>query len=801
MSCCFSWLQPAKVCINEKLENGVRSSTVTQFSSSSDLEPDMPLLKRSLSGRKRCQTVSAGFLPNAAPETAIVALSDPGQDLDDEMAFIMMRYLVERGHIDLRGVVTTLAPAYDRARLCRGTLNLLGLHRVPVGVGTDGGDTQAKHTAAPFEEGAKSYMPARNAEEAMLFEPGRRLLNRVYKDAEPLSLTLLIIASLKDAALFLRDNEMLFVQKTKEVVVMGGCEIPEAGNYLEIDQSHNLQFDKDASIFFYRRCQELGVRLILISRFAAYAAPMPRDTYDKLAVSGSSIGRRLRNAQRDSLEQLWRRATAAPDDARRMGLPGRCDRSWFMKTFCAGQDDGRSWEQPVWDLVKNFNQYDTVALFATVPDLRQRFFNPTKFSTKSLEGRKVENLLIGVKEGESNVVDPASDMVAFLQEGFEAGMAFNHHFKAQIVLIAELRSDTITDLVSMAVMLRSLYEMETVHCLGVVLVHSQESNASSPRLAEQSNKIREMLNLTGLRFVPLFYVHSATEAVQNMKELYLQALPTGVTLVVSATLTVAATFVDMEPALYCERTARVVLMGGVRRREYASQWLEPDPDATNNRLDIDAAKRFYHKSQELSVSMTIVSRFAARAGSVPRATCDVLASHGGEIGRFLCDTCKQGFVDLWKQACENEGSPNRGSLPTRCDRHWFLSTFCAGRQPADDGDIWNQIVSFNAYSPLALLFALPGVVKKYVNATEIQVRAASHQVIGWSADEICVPNPKTLQKLIVHCLIYGARCNVSEYMLGSIPPIRIGIEDVSKYELDMSEDALIDMIPQRSAFL
>ena len=66
----------------------------------------------------------------------------------------------------------------------------------------------------------------------------------------------------------------------------------EPGTFFEPDDSHNQMFDKAASDFFFRRCQELGVRIIAVSRFAAYAAQMPRGTYDRLALMGSSIGRR-----------------------------------------------------------------------------------------------------------------------------------------------------------------------------------------------------------------------------------------------------------------------------------------------------------------------------------------------------------------------------------------------------------------------------------------------------------------------------------------------------------------------------
>ena len=106
----------------------------------------------------------------------LVLISDPGQDLDDEMSYIMLRYLVKKGLVELRGIICTLAPAFDRARLCRGTLDLLGLHDCPVGIGTDGGDQEGLHTAKCFAESASSYMPAAASESCSTLTPGRGLL-------------------------------------------------------------------------------------------------------------------------------------------------------------------------------------------------------------------------------------------------------------------------------------------------------------------------------------------------------------------------------------------------------------------------------------------------------------------------------------------------------------------------------------------------------------------------------------------------------------------------------------------------
>ena len=249
--------------------------------------------------------------------TQLVLVSDPGQDLDDEMAYIMTCHLCDSHNVVLKGVVTTLYPAFERARLCRGTLDTLGMHSVPVGIGTDGGDTKGVHSARSFEVLASSYLPEPESESAASLQPGRRLLHSLWTDAAPRSLSLVVIASLKDVALFLRDNEALFLEKTKEVVIMGGVQEAEQAQGAGVlcpplvpDDAHNNQFDRPAAEYVYRRCQEIGVPLVVVSRWSAYAVQMPRSTYDQLALTGSSIGFRLRSAQRETIEQLWQRACA-----------------------------------------------------------------------------------------------------------------------------------------------------------------------------------------------------------------------------------------------------------------------------------------------------------------------------------------------------------------------------------------------------------------------------------------------------------------------------------------------------------
>ena len=74
-------------------------------------------------------------------ETAVDLLmfGDFGKDQDDEKALAMAAAMKRAGLINTFTVVANLGDSAMRARLAKGTLNVLGLFEVRVAVGTDGG--------------------------------------------------------------------------------------------------------------------------------------------------------------------------------------------------------------------------------------------------------------------------------------------------------------------------------------------------------------------------------------------------------------------------------------------------------------------------------------------------------------------------------------------------------------------------------------------------------------------------------------------------------------------------------------
>lgn len=329
----------------------------------------------------------------------ILLITDPGQDNDDEMALLLLGELVRRNDIEVVAVVANLKPANRRAALARGTLDMLDMKDVPVGIGTDGGSATHKDIFSGYisvgmtgcdyftrhwesvqrlEKVIGTHEEATLSAQLRIYD-GQKLLVKVLENAAEKSLTLLLVSSLKDAALLLRNQEQLFVSKVKTVTIMGGMQRSTsagAGGYVPLEPSdaHNNVFDFESSKFFYRRCQELNVPLVVVSRFTAYGCPVQKKVYDLMVrcpVPHPTVCR-LQRAQRASIETLWVNVCAGDR------LPARCDKQWFCDTFCAGLGTDRRAQDSMWDLVKTFNMYDPMAVLAAIPKKREQFFAPVE---------------------------------------------------------------------------------------------------------------------------------------------------------------------------------------------------------------------------------------------------------------------------------------------------------------------------------------------------------------------------------------------------------------------------------------
>ena len=135
--------------------------------------------------------------------TPFLMVCEPGNGVNCEIALVLLRALLDSGQVKPLGVIANMWPSSERGRLLRSTLDALGMHNVPVGVGSNSGP---KIQTEKSWESAESYITPRNSEREDTIIPGRKLLQMVFEEAAPASITLLCTSSLTDVALFLRDS-------------------------------------------------------------------------------------------------------------------------------------------------------------------------------------------------------------------------------------------------------------------------------------------------------------------------------------------------------------------------------------------------------------------------------------------------------------------------------------------------------------------------------------------------------------------------------------------------------------------
>jgi len=119
----------------------------------------------------------------------------------------------------------------------------------------------------------------------------------------------------------------------------------------------------------------------------------------------------------------------------------------------------------------------------------------------------------------------------------------------------------------------------------------------------------------------------------------------------------------------------------------------------------------------------------------PRTIYDDIAWTGHPVGERLRKAQRASIEGLWRRAASDDAR-GRSGLPARCDGTWFRDTFCAGAgaDRGRDDSIWDLVVSFNMYDPLALLACVPDLRKRFFDGVEKRVAGIAHTVIGLDAE-------------------------------------------------------------------
>ncbi|CAH0445933.1 hypothetical protein LMG10661_02076 [Ralstonia syzygii subsp. syzygii] len=313
----------------------------------------------------------------AVPQPCIL-FTDPNKDPDDVVAFTLAKPLQVFRLVSMTHAVATLGDKNvrtRRARMAMGVFDRLGLPGVRVSVGRDYDidPKRAKDHAKFLDEGqalcADQEPPTEDSADAL-----RKSLAQATE-----KVTLVVIAGMTDPCALVTAEPGLVKQMVGRVVIMGSVrpEKDEDGYVQPDDRAYNNTTDFAAARRFYRRVQELGIPLRVVTREAAYRAAVPRAFYEDVAQSGHPVGLYLKDVQKNALNALWNGISE--------GLFAKLDKPWFFNTFIAREGDhgdAAAWAaraptfEDIWEQVTRLNLYDPMTLLAAVEGSAQMLFRP-----------------------------------------------------------------------------------------------------------------------------------------------------------------------------------------------------------------------------------------------------------------------------------------------------------------------------------------------------------------------------------------------------------------------------------------
>lgn len=330
----------------------------------------------------------------------LVIFSDPGKDQDDEVMLILLASFLKTKKIKSANIIASLAPALTRARLAKGTLRELGLE-VPV----ISGDSILNNQNTDHQLECISYLAPASS---ILLQS--KLLIDTLKKAASKSVGILVVSGMTDLAKLLSTNRDLLKEKVSKVVLMSGVQtelngspVRDKNDFLLPDSSANNEFDLCSAKTCFEVFQKMEMPFSVLTRYAAYDCKIDIEFFEKMAATNNKIGLQLLISLKYRLEALWYQANLPIESLERQGLPERCDRNWFISTFCdgIGLTSTASDFKNIWHHVKWLNLYDPLALVATVDYVAKKFFVPQIFSVGNTHYE-----VIGLSPSQTGIKDP-----------------------------------------------------------------------------------------------------------------------------------------------------------------------------------------------------------------------------------------------------------------------------------------------------------------------------------------------------------------------------------------------------------
>ena len=216
---------------------------------------------------------------------------------------------------------------------------------------------------------------------------------------------------------------------------------------------------------------------------------------------------------------------------------------------------------------------------------------------------------------------------------------------------------------------------------------------------------------------------------------------------------------EKQPALFNEKVAHVVVMGGTKGFSEKGVLIpdgverlpsgELENGAMNHRYHPESAKKLFELVQQYGIKFTVVTKNSAYAAMLPHSTLEQM----GEIGRYYSERALKNAQLFWETCCKKELSPDR-------DRAFFVKVRLGGVDPgipdcADVRPFLPKDPSSPVYDLLAGLLAVGIGLEHFKPVTH--PKNTQTTVYGLSPAENGVSDPEGLVNLCSALLIEAYR--------------------------------------------
>lgn len=229
----------------------------------------------------------------------IVIITDIAKDYDDLIAMILLKELDRLKLIKLLGFVANLSPVEQRAVYGRGALNSLGLHNLPISVGTNGissAPNSPAYVEHSYEFTGQFYLELKDKPAPT--SRGTDFLTNVCQAARASGnkITFLLISSLKDISSFTTRHGSLFRSVVSNVVLQGGYSYQNNILTPNLDAANN-KIDIPSAIKFHTFLTTHKIKSSVYTKHAAFSVPLTTQLFKDLAATTHILGEHLEKVQ------------------------------------------------------------------------------------------------------------------------------------------------------------------------------------------------------------------------------------------------------------------------------------------------------------------------------------------------------------------------------------------------------------------------------------------------------------------------------------------------------------------------